>query len=1016
MRDGAEIIYQATFAADGWRGRADFLERVEVRTEFGDWGYEAVDTKLPRSDAKAQHVLQLGIYSAWISEAQGVDPKLMHVELGSGARQSFHYADIAAYVRRARKRFREFVDDPPVTEALPCAHCQFCGYRSHCQDWWEEVDHLTRVANLTRGHLPHLRAAGIETLTELATTSPTRLVAGVAPATVETLQWQARLQHEGRGVTPPPHESRPVEDGRGFNLLPRPDDGDVFLDLEGDPLWDPARELWFLFGFVLMEHGEWRYRTFWGHDEAGENLAFEHLVDFITERRRTHEGMHVYHYSAAETSALRRLAAQPSTREAEVDALLRAEVFVDLYQVVRQGLVVGAPSYGLKTTEKLAGFTRHADVGAGADAVVMYAEWRRSGEQALLDEIARYNEEDCVATRELRDWLVAVRPAGVEWWTGTSTDNAPREVSDAQRERSELRNQLVDGPPTSELRRLTGEAVEYHRREARPEWWQYFARLVMTPQELIADSGAIGGLVPADDAPEPIDRSFLHRLRFPPQSYGLGMSSKDPRSMKAVDVHTVDDLAGIVTIKRGKNRRHEPLPEAIISSGPANTEVQKGALLRLGCSVRDEDHRYRAVEEIIAARPPRLSPTAQGTTIQTLDPDEQIALAHRLDHGVLVVQGPPGTGKTWLGARIIASLMRAGKCVGITAVSHKAIENLVGEVRSATTEMGMDFRGVRKVGKLPEGDEATGQITLTKDNKVCEQGDWDLIAGTAWLFSRPGMDQRIDHLVIDEAGQMSLADAMAVATSARNVILLGDPQQLPHVSQAIHADGMERSVLTHMLQGADTIPEDRGLFLARTWRMHPDLCGFLSREIYDGRLLPHPDCSRQTTADGTGIRFIPVAHTSNSASSIEEAHAIRDRIARLVGTAWTDFHGETRPLTETDIMVVAPYNAQVRTLSAVLGPGVRVGTVDKFQGQEAPVVFFSMATSSGEDLPRDVGFLFSRNRLNVAISRARCLAYVVMSPALLDARPTTVEDMRLISTLCALVEEAEAQVAGSEGR
>lgn len=1008
MREGAEVLYQATFARDGWRGRADFLERVPLRTDLGAWGYEAVDTKLARGDAKPHHVLQLGVYSAWIAEVQGVAPKLMHVELGSGVRESFSYADVAAYVRRVRMRFREFVADPPPTEALPCAHCQFCGYRSHCQAWWRDVDHLTRVATLNRRHLPPLQDAGITTLTQLADAGPDAAVPGIAPATVANLQWQARLQHESRDADRPHFEYRPEEPHRGFSLLPRPDDGDVFLDLEGDPLWDPARELWFLFGFVLNEDGEWRYRALWGHDEASENRAFEELVDVITARRREFPTMHVYHYSAAETSALRRLAAQPSTREAEVDDLLRAEVFVDLYQVLRQGLVIGAPSYGLKTTERLAGFTRHADVGAGADAIVMYERWRADHDQALLDEIARYNEEDCLATMELRDWLIGARPAGARWWTGSTEDEEPREVSPEQRERTAVRDQLAT-PPTTRERRLAGEAIEYHRREARPEWWQYFARLTMSPQELIDDSGAIGGLVPTGDPPQAVKRSHDFRLSFPPQSYGLGFSSLDPARGRNVNVVGVDDLAGVLTIRRGSSRGDEPLPSAVIPGGPAPTNEQKRALLSLGLSVRDETHRYRAAEYLLAAAPPRLTGSSQGTTIQTLDPAEQIGLAHNIDHGVLVVQGPPGTGKTWLGGRMIASLMRAGKCVGVTAVSHKAIENLVSEVCAAADEMGFTFRGVRKVGDMPGENAATGCVTLTTDNGECEQGEWDLIAGTAWLFCRAGMDQRVDHLVIDEAGQMSLADALAVATSARNVILLGDPQQLPHVSQAIHAPGMGASVLTHMLRGADTVPADRGLFLARTWRLHPDICDFLSREIYDGRLHAHPACAGQTTAEGTGLRFLPVSHTGCSSSSLEEAHEIKNHVERLVGTTWTGFGGQIALLTEADIMVVAPYNAQVRTLRSVLGPGVRVGTVDKFQGQEAPVVFFSMATSSGDDLPRDVEFLFSRNRLNVAISRARCLAYLVMSPALLDARPATVEDIRLISTLCALVEEAERQ-------
>ena len=1011
MRDGIEVIYQATFAEDGWRGRADFLERVPMATALGDWGYEAVDTKLARNEALPHHVLQLGVYSQWIERVQSVAPEWMHLELGSGRRESIRVREVAAYVRRARGILRQAVEEPQPTEPVPNAHCAVCGYRSHCEAQWDAEDHLNRVAGIGRGQITALRDAGIDTLTRLAGTDPSATVADVAPDTLAGLQWQARLQHQARRDGSLPYDRRGRAPERGFARLPRPDAGDVFLDLEGDPFWDPARELWFLFGIVLQQDGEWTYRALWGHDPAGEAHAFEQLIDLISARRVEHPGMHVYHYSPAEPSALRRLAAHPSDREAEVDDLLRAEVFVDLYAVIRQALVVGATGYGLKITEKLAGFTRSAETGSGADAVVEYERWRMNGEQALLDDIAHYNEEDCRATLVLRDWLIAERPPGTPWWPQEKPPETTYVVSPERLARFALRDQLVDGATAMSLPWFAGHLLDYHRREQRPGWWQWFERLTMSHDQLLVDREVIAGLTRTAREPWIEARSLAYELTYPGQEHKLhsGARVADPATGKAVPLKALDEDAGTLIITRGSGRAGEPLPQALVPTGPIDAKPIEAALLRLATAVRNGADGHRAVRDLLMGERPRISGRVPGASLQTLDPDEQVALARDLDHSTLVVQGPPGTGKTWLGGRLIAALIAGGASVGVSATSHKAIDNLLAEVEVAAAGTGLTFVGARKVGDGEATANSTANITCTTSNDDCEDPALQLVAGTAWLLSRERLDQTLDYVVIDEAGQMSLADAAAVGTSARNMILLGDPQQLPHVSQATHVEGTGVSVLAHVLGDRATIPADRGVFLTETRRMHPDVCDFISREIYDDRLTHHPDCARQDTGVGTGIRHLPVTHVGNSSSSREEAEAIAGEIAGLLGVDWTDQHGCTRPLTVANIMAVAPYNAQVRMLRSILPSGVRVGTVDKFQGQEAPVVFFSMGTSTGEDLPRDVGFLFSRNRLNVAISRARCLAYLVCSPALLDARAGDVEDMRLISTLCALVEEAERQ-------
>jgi uncharacterized protein len=383
-----------------------------------------------------------------------------------------------------------------------------------------------------------------------------------------------------------------------------------------------------------------------------------------------------------------------------------------------------------------------------------------------------------------------------------------------------------------------------------------------------------------------------------------------------------------------------------------------------------------------------------------------------LDDSYVALQGPPGTGKTYSGSHIIHELITAGKRVGITAMSHAAIDNLFLATYNVFAEKGqLDLLRAHRHADKPKSDVLPGVKYSTKGD-AAENDQYNLVAGTTWLWSRPGMRSHpVDVLVVDEAGQLALADAVASANAARNLVLLGDPLQLSQVSQAEHPGGSGASVLEHILGEHATLPDTEGVFLSETRRMHPDVCRFISTQIYEGRLTSHPSCAQQSTQFGTGLRWLRAEHHERSTESEEESAIVIAEIQRMIGTPWVNQDGETLTLRADDFMVVAPYNDQVRLLQGDFDrtPGlgdVQVGTVDKFQGREAPVVFFTMTTSSAEDMPRGPEFLFSRNRLNVAVSRARCLAFLVCTEELLNSRARTIEEMRLIGTLSAFVEYA----------
>ena len=442
---------------------------------------------------------------------------------------------------------------------------------------------------------------------------------------------------------------------------------------------------------------------------------------------------------------------------------------------------------------------------------------------------------------------------------------------------------------------------------------------------------------------------------------------------------------------------------------------------------------YRAGRDLLLRRQPRLTGRTPGDPLHA-DDEPTIEAARRigleLAATVLPVQGPPGTGKTYTGARMILDLVRAGRRVGVAAQSHKAITNLLEKVSEAAADEHSSVRAIQKCDR-PDDAAHLDVVTVTTNNAAVIDGlvagRFDIAAGTSWLFARPDMAGAVDTLFVDEAGQVSLANVIAMSGAARSVVLLGDPNQLPQVSQGVHPEGAGASGLEHLLGGATTIDGTRGLFLETTWRMHPAVNDYISETFYDGRLTTDPSTKRQSVRaddaelDGAGIRFAGLAHEGNSSTSAQEASDVADAVARLVGQSWTDARGTTRRLGLSDILVVAPYNAHVAAIAgaveARLGTGARVpvGTVDKFQGQEGAVAIYSMASSSQDDAPRDMEFLYTRNRLNVAVSRARAVAIVVASPTLLDASCRTSGQMQLVDALCRLVETAAEQARDTRG-
>jgi uncharacterized protein len=1054
MRAGAEVIFQATFFDGRWRGHPDFLLRRDDReSALGDYSYDIADTKLARR-VKAAAIVQMCVYADLLERVQGIPPETIAVVTGDRASHVHHLADYAAYYRAAKARFEARIDSAapaPDTYPEPVDHCRVCSWWTMCVDRRRADDHLSLVANITRSNRRRLVAAGVDTLEELAALGDETQVAKLPPRILERLRHQASLQlgyrrdHVLRYELIPPSDDVP---GQGLAALPEPSPLDVFFDIEADP-WAVDDGLEYLLGWSEVVDGEHVYHAIWAHDREQEKRAFEQLVDLVLDRLARDPGMHVYHYGGYESGALKRLMQRHATREDEVDRLLRGRTLVNLYDhVVRSAIRASVESYSIKKIEKFYLPEREGGITDAGFSVVEYERWMESGDGAILDAIAAYNRDDCVSTAGLRDWLEERRVEAAPLYPDgivprpDAVDPAPSpELAAAQAETRAREDALREGVPADRAERdeeqqgrwLLAALLDWHRREAKPQWWDYYRLMDASIDDLVADGSALGGLEFVEDL-GPVKRSRLHRYRFDPSQetkLHAGDSPLDPATGEgAGEIVALDPLRGLLDLKRNPGRSH---PQALIPGAPFRTDVMRDALGRLADGViahgLEGPGPYRAVRDLILRRPPRATLQPDGAPL--VRPDETPLDAARrlvvaLDDSVLAIQGPPGTGKTFTGARMALALVEQGRIVGVTAQSHRVIANFLDAVAEAANEAGAQ---VRIAQRCDDADDASGHESVERvgSNDALLAGlaarDFDVVGGTSFLWAREDMAGAASVLFVDEAGQLSLATVCSVGGAARSFVLLGDPQQLPQVSQGTHPEGAEASALEHLLAGAPTIAPDRGLFLETTYRLHPDVNAFVSDAFYEGRLVPDAANATQDLAagvpvGGTGVRFVGLPHSGGRNRSTEEAEWVVAAIEALRGRPWTDRKGNRRTLEIPDVLVVAPYNAQVAEIASRaqsrLGALPNVGTVDKFQGREAPVAIYSMTTSTPEDAPRDLEFLYSGNRFNVAISRARGLAVLVASPELLQVACRTPEQMRLVNAFCRYVEIAAEEEAGDE--
>ena len=1024
LHEGHDVIFQGKLQDDYFMGYSDFLVKVDGHSKLGNYHYEVWDSKLA-TKLKPYFVIQLCAYSQMLSEIQGVWPKEIVVLLGNGDKRRLMIKDFIYYYKALRKRFLEFQDSfSPDDHYQPERSRSYGKWEGHAKEQIIASDSLMQVANISKNQAKNLAQVNITTMKGLAESQITS-VPKISDHVFERLKKQAQTQLKSIGKETPYWEAKDhslyAEQNKGLFLLPPPSKNDVYFDIEGYPIMDGGLE--YLWGNSYFEGDKLAFKDFWAHNRKEEQKAFEDFVDWIMKRWQDDHQMHVYHYAQYELTVLKRLMSRYASREEEVDQLLRHGVFVDLYQLVKQGVWIGEPRYSIKNVEHIYRGKRNTDVASGSESVVFYNAWLedRDGDtwqdSKILKDIRDYNIDDCESTYQLTEWLRGVqKQEGIEPRTDFYQDD---DIVIKEQDHQELRQRLEslkDHHPEAET---ISYLIDFHQREDKPGWWEYFARKMMSQEELNTDLNTLVGLVNTGIDPEPIKRSLLHFYTFDKRQEskvkaGSQMEVLHAPKTQRVTIQSLDYSAGAASIKLGKNAEPDDLLN-LVPSGPFSKANMKEAIVRFAEIWSKDPSVDNAVAKFIAKKPPQFKDAYTGSIVDH-NSDIMGQIIQRclsLKNSSLCIQGPPGAGKTYTASHIICELIKQGYTVGISSNSHKAINNLMSKaVEKVNKELGTKiYYKVDKTGGDDELYDDKSIKNIDKIDNIPERG-YAIVGATAFGFAREAAQNIVDYLFIDEAGQVSIANLCTMALAAKNFIFMGDQMQLAQPTQGTHPGRSGDSILDYLLDGEAIIPEDMGVLLPVSYRMHPSICETVSNMVYESQLKPAKgterlaiqNVSHPSIRQENGIVFIPVNHEGNSQASEEEVAVVREVYDALIGSRFVGKDAQDdRTITDDDILIVSPYNFQVTKIKDELGEDAKVGSVDKFQGQEAPVVIISMAASEGNS-GRGADFLFSKNRMNVALSRAQALVILIANPNLGSTFTGNVENMALVNLFCKLTQ------------
>ena len=1041
IQKGYDLIYHAYLIDDNLRGEADFLIKCDTKSDLGDYSYEVYDTKITRN-LKPRHITQITAYSDMLGKIQKVLPEKMYLIDGSDEYHSFKTIEYIDLFNHSKKEFIKFLSNTSKEKIYPekCSYCNLCDWKDECDKTWENDNYINLVAGSNKSQIEKLKKNKIRTVEQLSKTKLTAIDLKINAESFKKIQLQAQLQEEKRNTGEDKIVILDSDFGKGFYKLPKPDDGDVFFDIEGYPRMDRPFE--YLHGLYYKDKGKLKFKDLWAknYNKESEKNIFIELINFLEKRFVEYPNAHIYHYASYEKRAIRELATSYSSEFPKGnivnDDLLRKEKYVDLFSIVSQSIRTSERDLSLKSIEKFYNFKRKADIVKADDSVIKYDNWIATKNEKYKQDIIKYNEEDCISTYLLREFLVKNKPENIDWFI--KLEEITKEGEEPKKYRRKAPNKLsreeVEVDLNIRLEKKKNKTnkkfvenlknfIGFHWKSNKPEFWEVFDRAEKTHLELEDDTECIANCVLIDDKPKVTEDGFIYSYRFNDQNY------KQKEGKSAFDAHQIKGLGTIYSIE--ENFPDKNIVKILVSKKGKNIEMP--SLLTLGNTMPPQVHQhdqalnkfledyilnngenYKSIMDMLERKEPDIKNIKSGSTLIEENKDlitQSIEIVKNLNNSYLTIQGPPGTGKTYTSAKIIIELMKAGKKVGVTSNSHEAIKTLLIAIEQQAVDQNYEFSGMRK-SKSSDKHEWKFIRNVTT-GKPLNMDSYSLFAGTSWFFVDPRMNKTLDYLFIDEAGQVALGTTIANATSADNLVLIGDQMQLSQPMRAKHEGYARMSSLDFILEDDDTISTDKGVFLNVTRRLNKKICNYISTSFYDSRLTSDPITETRSVnlkldpIKDEGLFYVPIDHNGCSQRSDEEADLVEKVFNKIVNKQYKS-ENITGKISAKDIMVVAPYNAQANNIRERLKKkfkdDVRVGTIDLFQGQEAKVVLISMTTSDVESLPRHKDFFFSRNRLNVAISRAECVAIIIFNENLLLASASNIKEMKLINSFCKLLE------------
>ena len=1044
-------------------GVADYLMKVSSKSDLGNFSYEPVEIKLATFE-KPSYILQSIAYCELLNNVLGRIPENFHLHLGGGKFKTFKTKYFYDWYKNIEDKYERFLSKFSIDEPLDYLPGDHGKWNKFVQEKLKEKGDIIQVHAMRLDQRKKFNEAGIKTIFDLKNIDLNNHKVDLNNGLIKRFKNQATLQLRTTSEDNPAFEIRPInEQDKGLNLLPIKNDGDMFFDFEGYP--DPltAEKIEYLIGITFKDkEGKYIYKSFWAHNMDDEKKAFSEFVEFIKERKINYPSGKLFHYGNYEKNALGNLAAKHQIHIETIDDWLRSEYLIDLFPITKNAMILGAGSYSIKYVERIyLKDLRKEEISTAGDSVIQYANWINLKDEKILDSIEAYNKQDCDSTQKLRDFLLdlpeykklksinqKVKPYNDNY---LSVEEININALDKEAKKFRENYQLTELKNKEYLRKLISELIPFHPSEERVEFWEFFARLNdKTPEELTSDGEVIVnckfqkiieiknslGLVYSFNENQVIkiqsDLDFKNDFCLAPiQTTASNLLIKE--AIKTDDGKYFLKLKGSLdeenknftlkisraNLEKYKINQYEEIniykfPSVISQYMESDCSLQAQSWNNGSSSISKAFLNFLDRKSVKG-----ISELNEKLSNKENNSDEISNFLFDLKDETLAIQGPPGTGKTTFTAELISKLIEKGLRVAISSNGHKAINNILLKVGNFCKLNSIKGNLYKRSSSSSIRDDELYFMNTSINASTTYRQDIDVLGATVFSLSKQDyFGQPFDYLIIDESGQVSSANLLYMSQCAKNILLVGDQQQLSQPKKASHPGDSGLSCLEYFMNGEDIVPTDKGFFLPKSWRMPPDLTNVVSRMFYEGRLEPEIANSFNKvfwSGKNSGLEFFPVKHKSqNSSFSIEEAEYIYHLLKKIIGSEYQfisnptksknqDMNLEKKVISPEDILVTTPYNAQKNLLQKELKGLADVGTVDKFQGLEKPIAIYSLASTDSENAPRGLSFVLNANRLNVAISRAKCLSIVVGSPELANCMPKNVEEAKQLSRFCKIL-------------